>query len=212
MEVIHNYNEVSNLRGIISGIYKITYLPLNKSYVGKSTDIYKRWRQHLYRDNKSNKDFHYLLWEEPQNFSFSILEECDVSIIDEREKHWIAFYDTKNNGFNLTTGGECGTHYDYDEIVNIYKQNGYNAVLTSKIVGCNRETVIKAISVKNVRKPLKKVIKCLDKKGNLIRIFNSIAEASNIMGIDGSSISAVCRKKRKSAGGFIWVYQEEGEE
>ena len=189
MEVIHNYNEISNLRG-----------------------IYKRWRQHLYRDNKSNKDFHYLLWEEPQNFSFSILEECDVSIIDEREKYWIAFYDTKNNGFNLTTGGECGTHYNYDEIVNIYRQNNCNAVLTSKIIGCNRETVIKAISMKNVRRTLKRAVKCLDKKGNLIRIFNSIAEASSIMEIDSSSISAACRKKRKSAGGFIWVYQEEGEE
>ena len=66
--------------------------------------------------------------------------------------------------------------------------------------------------MKNVRRTLKRAVKCLDKKGNLIRIFNSIAEASSIMEIDSSSISAACRKKRKSAGGFIWVYQEEGEE
>lgn len=41
---------------------------------------------------------------------------------------------------------------------------------------------------------------------NLIKNWESITAASRSTGIDGSSISAVARGKRKSAGGFVWRY------
>lgn len=44
-----------------------------------------------------------------------------------------------------------------------------------------------------------------DKKGNLIKTFNSLAEASNVTGIDDSSICKVCKNNdnHKTASGFI---------
>lgn len=208
--ITYNYNEALKLSGVIIGIYKITYLPTNKSYIGKSTDIFKRWKQHLYRDNKSNKDFHYLLWNEKEKFSFSIIEECKSDVLDEREKYWIQYYNSKNDGFNLTSGGECGTHYNYSDIAKIYQDNNCNATITAKQIGCDRETVIKATIAEKVKTNLKKEVYYID--NGIVHSFSSIAEASRSTGIDSSSISANCRGKRKSAGGFIWYYKEGGEE
>jgi len=46
----------------------------------------------------------------------------------------------------------------------------------------------------------------LDLDGNFLYHYSSIMEASRQTGVDGSSISAVCRNKRKTAGGYKWVY------
>lgn len=41
------------------------------------------------------------------------------------------------------------------------------------------------------------------------RVFESVTQAGLLMGIHGSNISAVCRGKRKTAGGFGWVYRKD---
>lgn len=43
-----------------------------------------------------------------------------------------------------------------------------------------------------------------NKSGDIIAIFSSITEASNITGICADSISSCCLHKRKSGGGYIW--------
>lgn len=42
------------------------------------------------------------------NFAFEVLEECDDSLVDEREQHWVAHFDSFNpeKGYNLTNGGQ----------------------------------------------------------------------------------------------------------
>ena len=44
---------------------------------------------------------------------------------------------------------------------------------------------------------------------NLIKIWECIMDIKRKTGIDDSSISKCCRKKRKTAGGYIWRYVEE---
>lgn len=46
----------------------------------------------------------------------------------------------------------------------------------------------------------------LDKNSNLIKEYNSVAEAQKTTGIN--NISACCTGNRKSAGGYIWRYKE----
>ena len=40
-----------------------------------------------------------------ENFTFEIIEECkkDSQILNEREKYWIKYYDSFNNGYNSST-------------------------------------------------------------------------------------------------------------
>lgn len=46
-------------------------------------------------------------------FTKEILEECEKSIVGEREKYWIHFYNSTNDaiGYNISVGGEGGDHY-----------------------------------------------------------------------------------------------------
>lgn len=59
----------------------------------------------------------------------------------------------------------------------------------------------KKVLLENHNKVKKKII-CLENN----RIFNSIKEASNFYKIDASSISSVCKGRRKTAGGFSFKY------
>lgn len=38
------------------------------------------------------------------NFTFELLEECSEAELDAKEKYWINFYDTCNNGLNANRG------------------------------------------------------------------------------------------------------------
>lgn len=54
---------------------------------------------------------------------------------------------------------------------------------------------------------MKKVI-CVETQ----EVFGSVAEASRHTGVIATNISAVCKNRRRSAGGFHWEYIEETEE
>lgn len=45
-----------------------------------------------------------------------------------------------------------------------------------------------------------------DMAGNVVKHWNSIKEASENLSIKYQGISRVCRKQRKSCGGFLWEY------
>ena len=57
------------------------------------------------------------------NFEFSIIEECDIELLDEREIFWIdklkSYY--KLNGYNITLGGGGFRKLTDDEINRIYE-------------------------------------------------------------------------------------------
>ncbi len=46
-----------------------------------------------------------------ENFHITLIEECPVSMLNAREKHWISFYDSYNNGYNLTEGGQDSNYF-----------------------------------------------------------------------------------------------------
>ena len=54
---------------------------------------------------------------------------------------------------------------------------------------------------------MKKVI-CIETE----EVFESVAEAARHTGVIATNISAVCKNRRRSAGGFHWEYIEETEE
>ena len=56
-------------------------------------------------------------------FIWGIIEEYDISLLNEMEIYWIHTYDTFNNGYNTTTGGNQGREYCIKEYL-VEKPNG----------------------------------------------------------------------------------------
>lgn len=94
------------------GIYKITNLTNGKCYIGQSVHIEKRWHDekrrafdvtsHEYDYPRSKAFRKYGL----ENFTFEILEECAINLLNEKEIYYISKYNSVSpNGYNLTLGG-----------------------------------------------------------------------------------------------------------
>lgn len=90
-----------------SGIYKITNTHNGKVYIGSSSNIQKRFKEHKralkthsHHSYKLQKDFNEI--ENIDVFSFEIIEEIDSNKIDlfRREQFYIDKYDSFNNGYN----------------------------------------------------------------------------------------------------------------
>lgn len=92
-----------------SGIYKITRLKTGEIYIGKSTDVKKRWTEHCKTAYGVGTIAHSILHttikkDGIENFTFELLEEVPKDKLTEREKYWISFYDSKNYGLNERNG------------------------------------------------------------------------------------------------------------
>ena len=99
------------------GIYKITNKITRHAYIGKSVNIEARLKSHFRRaslDCEQDVEYNKALYRAirkygKDNFEVEILEELftrDRKVLDAREIYWISFYDTYNNGYNATLGGE----------------------------------------------------------------------------------------------------------
>lgn len=89
-------------------IYKITNNINGKSYIGQTTDYKRRFQEHrqLGYGSEQNKLLYYAFKKYGiGNFSFEVIEDKTPNY-NEREKYWIAYYDSFENGYNMTEGGE----------------------------------------------------------------------------------------------------------
>ena len=93
-------------------IYKATNVKTNKSYIGQTTQtLKKRQYQHINDAKKGryNSYFHRTIRKYgPESFTWEILfeGECSSNKLNDLEIFYIGYYDTFNNGYNLTIGGE----------------------------------------------------------------------------------------------------------
>jgi len=105
---------INNIKeDIMDIIYKHTSKTSGKSYIGKtSKTLNKRLNEHVKRANREANNTHFenaLLKYGIDDFISEILEECeDSNNSNAREKYWIKYYDTFNNGYNMTKGGDGG--------------------------------------------------------------------------------------------------------
>lgn len=84
------------------GIYAIKNSINEKIYIGRSTDIHRRWMTHL-RDAKKGDmcKIHIAMRKLGiDNFYIEVIEECDTEKLNEREQYYIDKFDSWHNGYN----------------------------------------------------------------------------------------------------------------
>ena len=139
-------------------IYKITNILNGKSYIGQTRMTLKLRMQHHYSQanipsiggidgaiRKYGKE----------NFLVEILEECDVDQLDERERYYVSQFDTYNNGYNLTIGGQDGfafvKTFNKNEVIECLNQ--YKTIKeTAKALGCCEKTLSQYMREENIPK------------------------------------------------------------
>lgn len=101
------------------GIYKISNNINKKIYVGQSVNIEERFSVHksAYERNRHPELPLYKAISKYrlENFSFDVIEECEIKELDEREKYWISVLRSSinENGYNIRAGGDgmrCDNH------------------------------------------------------------------------------------------------------
>ena len=123
-------------------------------------------------------------WENMRVIILEKYSEWDQELLDEREKHFIRFYDSFKNGYNCNEGG--GGHSGYIPTAET------KAKLSKPVTSC--------------------LIKEEYADGTQLVEFVSYASARDAERktvVNNAHISACCLKKRKSAGGFLWFFTEE---
>lgn len=92
------------------GIYKITNLVNGHAYIGLSTNIEHRWKEHKkpYNWKREHNKVLYKAFQKYgiENFAFEVLEECAVEDLSYKEKFYIEKFNTLKDGYNETAGGE----------------------------------------------------------------------------------------------------------
>lgn len=101
-------------------IYKVTNKVNEKCYIGQTSQSLTR-RKNSHRSESKNTRyksiFHAALKKyKEESFDWEILCECDdLKELNDKEIYYIEYYDTYNNGYNLTLGGGGSTGFKHSE-------------------------------------------------------------------------------------------------
>lgn len=112
------------------GIYMFENKVNNKKYIGQSRSIETRKRAHYNcslntsYNGYETKFYRALRKYGYNNFEFSILELCSTEELNDRERHFIEFYNSFKNGYNSSIGG--------DVVASGYGEDHHQAVLTEE--------------------------------------------------------------------------------
>jgi len=110
------------IREKICGIYKVTNKTNNKVYIGQSVNIYSRWNHHKSCCfNKKCHEYHSPFYRAlrkygVENFTFEIIEQCEIDELDDKEIYYIKEYNSfihfeNSNGYNNSIGGNQGSRF-----------------------------------------------------------------------------------------------------
>lgn len=213
-------------------IYKITN-PSNKIYIGKTYDLRKRINAHKctvkYGKNIIlHNSIRKYGWD---NHILEVLEEVEDALMDEREIFWISelkSYCYENpNGLNMTKGGDGqrSTWMHKTELRKFFSQkfSGEGNPFYGK--KHSEETRGKLSEIAKIRNKLSGrripewgaekgreivMVKILQYTINnqFVKEFESVTEAAKENNVTASMVTAVCRNRRKSTGGFVFKYKE----
>jgi group I intron endonuclease len=213
-------------------IYKITS-PSNRIYVGQTNDFRKRLNAH--RNSMKRKSSNVILINSFKKYGFDehdfeIIEECNDSILDEREIYWIKKLNSFNLynhlGMNMTLGGE-GQRGKLDKrrkaiaINNLFK-NGTpfkgkhhteenKKASSTRVRKYNLENNVKVPKWGVEKSRLKKIksVLCYDVDGSYLMEFESYTAAGKWLEKPAGFIRDAVKRKSCTLGKYFFVDKTE---
>lgn len=190
-------------------VYLISNDINNKMYIGATiTSIAERYSKHIYDtfNSADNSAIHHAIRKYgKEHFFVKQLEKCSIDNVFEREQYWIKFYNSYENGYNETIGGEGCPKYDYSLIYQKFK-SGMLQKDIAKELGCEKHTITRALRAYDVSEEemkkgkygnAKKLVYKIDLNNNtILETYKSLTEAAKAEQCSVSMISMVCNNKR----------------
>ena len=103
-------------------IYSVTNEINGKSYIGKTNNLVRRWKEHCYGSgntsilNRAIKKYglEHFVFDIVAQIPFDSIEELN-DVLKQLEIYYISLYDTFKNGYNATIGGDGTSCYHHSE-------------------------------------------------------------------------------------------------
>ena len=199
-------------------IYKITCIPTQKIYIGKTqTSVAYRWTEHckvafLPSHGDYNFPFHRAIRKYGKDsFIIETIDEVkDNEELKQKEIFWIKKYNSYYNGYNATLGGDGNNKYNYDDIVEYYLSHNYSLSATCEHFGIYDQVVYSALRGKNIsytqlkstnRRKHNKKIRCVE----LDIVFDKMKDIDIFFGKQvHSNIRRCLNGVTKKAYGYTW--------
>jgi len=208
-------------------IYKAVSKTTGKVYIGQTTQtLQERINQHNSHayGHQYNYHFHNAIRKYgSEDFTYEIIEDDikTIEVLNEREKYWIAYYNSYYDGYNSTLGGEGCVRRDDEMIVKLFKE-GYTTQEICEITGYNRQTIYRSYSINGLtednnkrkaelnRERCSRTVDQYSLDGKYIKTWPSATECGKNLGNQGL-ISAICRQEKSilSAYGFLFKYTDD---
>lgn len=213
----------------MSCIYKITNLINGKVYIGQTiSSIKHRWNSHKnsWHSNKRccalyNAFDKYGI----DNFIIEEIEACEVNQLNEREIYWIDYYNSFNEGYNLTRGGDGVCILDYSLIYTLW-DSGLTTEEIAQQIGATKHGVRNVLEgYKNyskeegIHRGAKRIGIATGKRiqqytldGQYITTFPNATVAAESFGKgrpESNNIRSCAHGRRKSAYGYKWKFENE---
>lgn len=184
-------------------IYKCTNKKNNKSYIGRTIqELEIRKQQHLTQlKNKNIASYFYnsLRKYGKDNFDWAVLwvGECNIEWLNELEKHYIYFYDTFKNGYNMTEGGDGAAPGKDNAFCKLDSEKRMKVILKGNIkrrkYRASKETKKKMSETrkrmyKGRNNPLSKVYKLISPNNKIFIVKDGLESFCNRMNLSFSMI------------------------
>jgi group I intron endonuclease len=209
-------------------VYAVTNKETKMVYVGLTTkSLEVRKKDHI-KKSKKGKSYAFqqaIATYGPEAFRW---EQVDTALtIDElaqKEKAYILKYNSQEDGYNLSVGGDVQKSvYQYNistgvlvnkfsnltdagATVNLTKQDLSKVCLSVNKVSNGFVWSYSSTFPKHINDNRRKVVQQFSLEGKFVNEYKSVSEASKHTGCNKTGIGKVSRGERKSCGGYLWRY------
>lgn len=175
-------------------VYALYCKETDRYYIGQTIKpINKRWQEHLYEANKMSPKPLYKAIRKygAGSFNLKVIEECDVTLLDERETYWIRHYNSYSDGYNQTDGSG-GQYRISDDVKQRISESMTGKEKTEEHIKKISESLKKKhhnFTVRGDGKHCRRKIKTINVDTLEETIYESSVECAKALGTEPSNIS-----------------------